>query len=584
MIINEHMPLSPAVASRKIHRDNPVIISDCILFFSLFLFTWLVVNPTYNYNYPGFWRNVPLEGYTTWFLTDTPPYPGKLVYWLISLLAPGFSSAPIGAAIVTAIAFILSQLSGRQLAIFNVKNLAGFKYVPAIIVLFQFFFMVNSLPFAISSIIGLTLALLYQSAGRLKPPSRFILFAVFSVAVLTSATESFLIFSLLCVISEVFFRRSPVLAIIQTAASACFPAGVTALLFPLCTGTETYRLLFPPLPSSFFFMGILPLAFWMFFPFMAVITLVDKPLGNILNRFKLRTAPGLRHDIYRGILLSAMVSLATGITLWLIRDPLTLARPNAVMNSAMLSRNWDLLLDEAGKIPKRYLTDSKVHIVNRALYHKGRLLDDLLTFPQSQNALLLFPFSGSQKSLSPANRFWTTVWGSWTYYELGLVNVAEHCALEAVSQFYYPAGLRLLALIYLEKDMPDASRTCLHALCKDGVCHTWAGNFLKTLDSDPALSAIPEIQTIRSNMLKEKAILSDTPPLAALIKENPHNRMALTPVTSQNAASSSYKCGPYPSTAYSLFQLSSNFSISQCAVTKACGQKGMLHSRRRSAN
>jgi len=520
------MPHSPAVASLKINCSKPVIISDCILFFSLFLYTWLVVNPTCNYYYPGFWRHVPVDGYTTWFLTDTPPYPGKSSYWLISLLSSGFANALVGAAIVTVIAFILSQLSGLLLAIFGVKNGAGLKYVPAMILLFQFFYMVNSLPFAVSVIIGLTFALLYQSACRLKPPGRFILFAVFSVAVLTSAIEAFLIFSLLCVISEGFFRRNPVLAFIQASASACLPAGVTTLLFPLCTSAETYRLILPPLPASLSFIGVLPLVFWMLFPCMAAIPLVDKPLGHILNRFKLNTVPSLRHDIYRGILLSVMIAFVTGITLRLVRDPLTLARPNAIMNSAMLSRNWDLLLDEAGKIPKRYLTDSKVHIVNRALYYKGRLLDDLFRFPQSRNALLLFPYSGSIKSLSPADRFWTTVWGSWTYYELGLVNVAEHCALEATSQFYYPEGLRLLALIYIIKDMPDAGRTCLTALCKDRVYRPWAETCLAALHSDPAMSNLPEVRTIRSNSLKEKAILSDMPPLAALIKENPYNRMA----------------------------------------------------------
>jgi hypothetical protein len=480
-------------------------ISDAVFFLSFFFSLWLWADPSINYCYPGFWRNVPLDGYTTWFLTDMPPHPGKAVYQLLSFCAPGFAGALSGALILTAIAFLLTLLCKRLLTTLGVKHGLGWKYLPAMILFLLFVYMVNSLPFVISTVIGLTFVWLYQGAESQKPGIRLALFALFSVIVIIIAVEAFLVFALLCIIFEILVRRSLPLALVQTAAGAGLPAAITALLFPLCTSAEIYRLMLPPIPPGLSVIGALPLVYWMFFPGMAAIALVDRHL----------------HGMVRGIPSGLVAVLAAGTALLFIRDPLAQARPNAVMNSAMLSKNYSLLLDEAKKIPRRYMTGIKVHLINRALYHKGRLLDDLFTFPQSPNTLLLSPFSSSTTaSLSPGDRFWTAVWGSWTYYELGLVNVAEHCALEAASQFYYPEGMRLLAQIYLVKDMPDAGRTCLNALRKDLACRIWAESRLNALESDP------EVKTIRSFLLKKELMKTAVSPLTALVEENPSNRMA----------------------------------------------------------
>ena len=511
---------------RRIHlRISPIVISDFILFPSFFLTVWRWVNPTINYYYPGFWRYVPVDGYTTWFLTDAPLGPGNFSYWLTSLLAPGFASPMVGAIVITAMAYILCWLTGQVLARFGVKILSGLKYVPAMIMFFQYVYLLNPLPISISVIIGLTALWLYQIAGSSSSRNRVIMFLVFAITVILVAVEAFFIFAFLCIIFESAVKRKYIVACIEAAAGACLPAAVTILFFPLYSVVDTYLLFFPILPKNLSFIGFLPFSFWIFFPCIGIIALFDKPMGNIsglLKRKKAGTAFFTKNRAYRGILLSVLIGLVTSGILRFIHDPFTLARPNAIMNYAMLSHNWDLLLDEAGKIPVRYLTDLKIHIINRALYHKGRLLEDLFMFPQNQNALLLFPFSGSTASLGPADRFWTLVWGSWTYFELGLINTAEHCALEALSQFYYPQGLQLLAMIYTIKDMPEASRTCLKALCKDRVYSKWAHDYLDVMETDQ----VPEIKNLRSISLKEEFILTGIPPLATLVKENPQNRMA----------------------------------------------------------
>jgi hypothetical protein len=500
-------------------------ISDAVVFLSFFLSIWLWVDPSINYYYPGFWRNNPLDGYTTWFLTDTPFYPGKPCYWLLSLLAPGFAGALGGAFILTAIALVLTLLCKRLLRALGVKHGLGWKYIPALILFLQFVHMVNTVPSAISTIIGLTFAWLYQGAGGLKPGNRLALFALFSTFVIIGAAEVFMVFALLCIIFELMVRRSLPIALIQTAVGACLPAAITVILFPLCTSAETYRLMLPSLTPVFSFTDVLlSLVFWIYVPGMAVIALADRHVGHLRDLRSRQTSRSALHGMVRGILPGVLAVLATGTALLLIHvihDPLAQARPHAVMNSAMLTRNWDLLLDEAKRTPKRYLTGLKVHIIDRALYHKGRLLDDFFRFPQSQSTLLPFPYSSSDtKSLNPGDRFWTAVWGSWTYYELGLVNTAEHCALEAASQFYYPEGYKLLSLIYFTKEMPDAGRTCLNALRKDPVYRSWAETGLTSLESDP------EVKAIGSYLLKKEYMNTDISPLTALVEKNPNNKMA----------------------------------------------------------
>jgi hypothetical protein len=497
-------------------------VSDAIVFLSFFFSVWLWVDPSINYYYPGFWRDHHIDGYTAWFLAAVPFYPGKPVNWLVSILAPGFAGALSGALILTAIAWALALLCERLLLGFGVKNGWGWKYIPMVILFLQFFYMVNSLAMVISTIIGLTFAWFYQVAGGWKAGMRSALFIFFSVIVFIAAFKAFLIFVLLCMLYVGMVRRRLLCALTQAAIGAVIPMAITLILFPLYVSAEMYRNMLPFLSPAFSIIGgILPLVYWLFFPGMAAIALIEKRAGHRHDGKQRKTSRFARFGMARGMLPGALAVLTTSILLFTIRDPIGQARSNAIMNSAMLSRNWDLLINEAERVPKQSLTKLKVHIINRALYHKGRLLEDFFKYPQSQSTLLPFPFSGTATAFTtPVERFWTAVWSGWTYYELGLVNIAEHCALEAASQFYYPEGMRLLSMIYFAKDMPDAGRTCLNALQKDRVYRPWAKKSLNTMERTP------EIQTIRSYILKSAPVGTEIVPLKALLEQNPNNKMA----------------------------------------------------------
>jgi hypothetical protein len=517
-----HAPHAPVF----LHRLSPDAVTGIVLFPCLFFFTWLWVNPTLNYYYPAFYSGVPTQVYTTWSISDTPMYPGKIIDWAASLLTPAFANAFTGALVVALIAFAMCWLLGRILAKLGAKNISGLKYLPAMFMFLQYAYLLNPLRMSLSIIFGLTLTLMYQLSDKWNWKIRSAAFFILSVAVLIIAIKAFLVFAFVCILYEYFVERNLAVSCFETLIAACMPAVVVVAFFPLYTVPDAYALLAVPLPKNLSPAGLLPFAFWAaFFPIVAL-ALFDKPLGKLfalLTRNKHWTAPRAPRPVLGGTLAAILVVLLTGSFIAANYSSFRGARADAVMNYAMLTQKWDLLLSVAGKLPKQTLRAHEVHLIDRALYYKGRLLYDLFTIPQNQNTLLLFPYT---KTTNHVDRFWEFTWGGPTWFDLGLVNTAEHCALEALSRFYYPQGLQLLAMIYIVKDMPDAGRVCLHALCKDPVYRNRAKRLLDAIDADPTLSSREDIRNLCSSMLKKEFILTGIPPLAALVNENPRNKMA----------------------------------------------------------
>jgi tetratricopeptide (TPR) repeat protein len=507
----------------------PVPVAGIVFFSFLFLFVWLRVDPVINYHYPGFYRYDSVEVYPAWFLTDTPAWPGKTVERLASLLTPAFAGNLGGAAVITLIAFLLCWSFGLVLSRNGAKYTHGLRYVPAAIMLLQYWYQFNPLPASIAFIIAFSFVWFYQVRSGPNPVRRCAIFVIFAIHVLAFAAKAYLVFSLLCIIHEFAVKRNKTVALAETAMAFLLPAVLCGLFFPHYAWTKALSFFLPLLPQSASFTALLPFLFWIVFPGIPIVALFDKRFVKTAAVFewgKLRAVSSALHGMYRGMLPGLLLGLSTLLVIRYNHDPAVLARSNAAMNHAMLTQNWGRLLDEAKKIPVRSLDDPQIHLVDRALYHTGRLLTDLFRYPQSKNTLLLFPFSSSVNALAPVNRFGALVWGGRTFYELGSVNNAEHCALEALAEFYYPQGLQLLSMIYAVKGMPEAARTCLNALYKDPGYRRWAGRRLDLLEADPSLSQLPEVGDTRAILLKREFIQTGIPPLSALVRENPQNRMA----------------------------------------------------------
>lgn len=213
---------------------------------------------------------------------------------------------------------------------------------------------------------------------------------------------------------------------------------------------------------------------------------------------------GVRGRVIETIVLAA----ATTATLYVYHDP----GLKALFAVDYYSRQglWSKVLDTARRCGPHYLI---CHAVDRALYHTGRLGDEMFSYYQDPQALLL---SGKEALWQKAD----------TCTELGLLNEAE----SALSYLLYlfgekPLLLQRLARINLVKGDVETASVYLNALSKVPFWRRQATEVLAQLRDDPNLAQGEEIQYLRAVRLKQDFV-RPADVLRLLLGENPKNRMA----------------------------------------------------------
>jgi hypothetical protein len=158
-----------------------------------------------------------------------------------------------------------------------------------------------------------------------------------------------------------------------------------------------------------------------------------------------------------------------------------------------------------------------------ALFHSGRLLDDLFSYPlppqEGEPAPSLAAFSRSTGYARTCERM----------LEFGRVGEAEHAAYEALETLgERPEILRNIVLIDILKGQPEAARPVLGLLEKTLWHAGWARRCRARLAADPALADDDQVRRIRG-LLSSTDLVGDPNPETALLqplRANPQNRMA----------------------------------------------------------
>ena len=181
---------------------------------------------------------------------------------------------------------------------------------------------------------------------------------------------------------------------------------------------------------------------------------------------------------------------------------------------------YDKVLAIAANL-KEMSTSTKIRVW-LALYHTGRLGDDLFSFgnPGMQDML---PGLG-QKGVGSARA------QSQTLLELGQVDDAAHLAHESLEyEGENLETLRLLAEINILKGRPAAARIFLNVLGMVPFERKWAERCLLELETNPTLPANLKLEQIRSRLVKTDLPHRGMPTehlLIQLLQFNPHNQMA----------------------------------------------------------
>ncbi|NIA21368.1 MAG: hypothetical protein GWP05_05235 [Anaerolineaceae bacterium] len=169
------------------------------------------------------------------------------------------------------------------------------------------------------------------------------------------------------------------------------------------------------------------------------------------------------------------------------------------------------------------------HDINRALYHEGKLLDEMFHSPQDAGALFLFNRKRKKRDLSR----WESERVASLFFEIGRVNAAERMAHELLQRFGdRPSTLRLLAEINIVKEQTPAARVFLGYLAglrNDPRYERWAEQMLSSFETTGALPVDERLLRIRSwnvrrgSLNSERTIVGD---MMELLESNPKNRMA----------------------------------------------------------
>jgi hypothetical protein len=467
-----------------------------------------------------------------------PAFPGKITMYMAARLSHYYYYSWAGALIITVIAWLLSVGTDKFITTVSGNRLRWLRFIPAILLLAQHS---RYYPFLLAENLALLIALfflyLYIRMPLQAPWFRFVIFMVFSAVIYATAVQLFLVFVLLAGIFELFKNRRWVVALSCFFSVLIIPYLTNTVVFDLNLSEAYHRILSFPLQLTlkekilaYSFFSFLPIAgfgcgIWRFF------AEKYKPKKN--RSRKKRKLPkssrgprtsfsilaAVRQSKYKWFLETLALFVVTSGIIWLTYDPV--ARTNQRIDYFARHKMWDELLQQSRKSFAQSYDMFICHDVNRALYHTGRLLNDMFLYPQHFAALLLTLNERFPKELLVQ----MYVKSSNTLYEMGHINEAENASYEALSTLgYYPEGLLRLALINIIKGQTDAARTFLHALSKDFLYEDIAKQYLQRLETDPLLSTDEEIQRLRSFMLVEDSIKKTTP--KDLLEKNKHNRMA----------------------------------------------------------
>lgn len=163
------------------------------------------------------------------------------------------------------------------------------------------------------------------------------------------------------------------------------------------------------------------------------------------------------------------------------------------------------------------LDDPAMTRLHLALYHTGRLAEDLFSF---HNMIEVAPAEGIGQGCRAQSQ---------TLFELGFVNDAEHMACEALEmEGNRPDLLRLLARISFLKDHPQAAQVFLNVLSLIPFQKEQASAAWPVVDSAMPATERAFLDQMRSRMLTNDVVHDGLPLgrlLDTLLDSNPANQM-----------------------------------------------------------
>jgi len=504
-------------------------------FLLYYVYVWLVIDPRLIHHTIGILTPYYSVSFSTGWAFFWPFLcrPGGLVEYGGRFLSPFFCLGWVGALIVTALAWItclgidvLTRLAGRPRGMV-------IRYGPAVLLLVLFGSYGHPLQIILSLVVALACFALYlRLAPRSAPKAAAVLLVMCLFAYYVAGAGSLLL-SVLVAIESFLIRRRTLVGLTALLGGLSLPWLIGSPLFHLALGRAYADYFLVPDPEVVLWNGRYALVLYLYFPGVLAGAALHRAVpvrGSADSNDPASSAAGSsstakgfrfswRGESGRSMKLAAVCLGAGAIArLMLHTDGMLAFQSDYYCQHEM----WQEALDAAARMPEREYDSRYNRNVMLALYHTGRLGDEMFGYPQAPGVVEYDMLEGKDShTYFQESRF---------FLELGLVNEAEKCAHEAFAlEGDMPAILQHLAVINIVKDQPETATVFLNALSRKPLHHQAAEEMLRRLDEDPRRESDPRVCHIRRSMTSEdRAFLTVNyeASLLRLLEINPDNKMA----------------------------------------------------------
>jgi hypothetical protein len=469
-----------------------------------FLYFFYRINPVLIYQ-----SQQPVFFFDSLFFKEFSFYPGGVLQWLAHLLGQFYFLAAPGA-LLLALLFttcclllhhVLKTATGRL-------AFAALPWLPLPFLLLLYSRYDFPLTVLAGIILSLLFALLFFKLALKNPYLQTATYLIlFSILYYVAAGPA-LLFAVLVIIERCSIK-SFVLAALFAALAIAVPWVGANTIFVLNLSDAYFANLELNVAKTPFTLTAL---LWGIIPIIFLLNLIKLP-----RKEKTSTMPQQNRTIMAGVINFDVV-----VFLFIIAalSPINKAlKQVSYLDYYARHADWKNVLKTAeGELVNTYIGQYQV---NRALFHTGKLCDSMFSYDQRAGVSGLF-LHESLRSAYPLQY-------SDLFFELGLVNEAQHWAHEALSVTGdTPWNLQRLAEVYLLKGETAACQKCLNLLKRTFWHKKWALQFEKNLSTDSSKWP-PYLQTIKSRMQTSDFIITPGEPelcLEELLASNPKNKMA----------------------------------------------------------
>jgi hypothetical protein len=470
-------------------------------------------------NFPTFY----LDGV---FLKGQLAFPGGLIEYVSAFLAQFFYYSWAGAAVVTCQGWLIGLGTDAYLKEIGAPRLRVLRFVGPLVLLAVYSQYVFHFTMTLAFTVAVVAACLFLRFAPQRAVRRALCFLALSIALYAATGAAYLLFAFLCGGAQIIKSHRYLEGLWYGLSAAVVPYlvgvmawGLPALeayaeLLPIYLGTRASE---PP--------KLMLKAIWVLYLFLPValgaVGLWHLTIGRWMSFAKTlpiqagqnsRISPppqrGAKSGVLRWTIETILLAAATTATLRFYHDP----GLKALFEVDYYSRQgmWSRVLDTAKRSSPHYLI---CHAVDRALYHTDRLGDEMFSYYQDPQALLL----------TKKEALWQK---ADVCMDLGLVDEAEKCLTIAMEMYgEKPLLLQRLARVYSVKGDVETASVYLSALSKVPFWGRQAREDLAQLRNDPNLAKDEEIQRLRAIRLRQDSV-GRMEVLVQLLTENPRNRMA----------------------------------------------------------